>query len=58
MGWEYRASGGPYYIRYSKRNGQEGREYFGRGPAAERADESRIFLVPPIDKIAYYGLRG
>ena len=35
MGWEYRAGGGPYYIRRQGVNGQ--REYCGKGPAAERA---------------------
>ena len=35
MGWEYRAGGGPYYIRRQKVNGQ--REYFGKGSVAERA---------------------
>ena len=37
MGWEYRAGGGPYYIRYTRRHGREVREYFGRGPEAEKA---------------------
>jgi hypothetical protein len=37
MGWEYRAGGGPYYIRRTKQNGVESREYFGHGPEAERA---------------------
>ena len=37
MGWEYRARGGPYYVRRHKVNGREVRQYFGRGPAAERA---------------------
>ena len=37
MGWEHRARGGPYYIRYTNRDGREHREYFGRGPASERA---------------------
>jgi hypothetical protein len=37
MGWEYRARGGPYYVRHTKRNGREIREYFGRGPEAEKA---------------------
>jgi hypothetical protein len=37
MGWEYRAGGGPYYVRKTKQQGREVREYFGRGPAAERA---------------------
>jgi hypothetical protein len=37
MGWEYRRRGGPYYIRKRSVNGHEVREYFGRGPAADRA---------------------
>jgi hypothetical protein len=37
MGWEYRAGGGPYYVRKTKHHGHEVREYFGRGPAAEQA---------------------
>ena len=36
MGWEHRAGGGPYYVRRRKVNGQEMREYFGKGPVAER----------------------
>ena len=37
MGWEYRPRGGPYYVRRHNVNGREVQEYFGRGPAAERA---------------------
>src|SRR5215510_9307317 len=37
MGWEYRARGGPYYIRSTQRNGRTIREYRGRGPGAEQA---------------------
>ncbi len=37
MGWEYRAGGGPYYIRRTKQNRQVVRTYFGKGSEAERA---------------------
>ena len=37
MGWEFRAGGGPYYVRRRKVNGQEVREYFGKGLEAEQA---------------------
>ncbi len=37
MGWEYRAGGGPYYVQRRRVNGQEVREYFGKGLEAERA---------------------
>jgi hypothetical protein len=37
MGWEYRARGGPYYVRHTIRHGQTTREYLGRGPSAEQA---------------------
>ncbi len=37
MGWEFRAGGGPYYIRRTKQNGQVVRTYFGKGLEAERA---------------------
>ncbi len=37
MGWEYRAGGGPYYVRRTKQNRQVVRTYFGKGPDAERA---------------------
>ncbi len=37
MGWEHRARGGPYYIRRRKVEGREIRQYYGKGPAAEKA---------------------
>ena len=37
MGWEYRAGGGPYYVRRRKVNRKDVRTYFGKGLNAERA---------------------
>ncbi len=37
MGWEFRAGGGPYYIRKRNVNGKVVRTYFGKGPEAEQA---------------------
>ena len=42
MGWEYRAGGGPYYVRRRKVNGKDVKTYFGKGSDAERAADEDI----------------
>ncbi len=42
MGWEFRAGGGPYYVRRTKQNRQVVRTYFGKGSDAERAADEDI----------------
>jgi hypothetical protein len=58
MGWEYRARGGPYYIRYAISNGRTIREYLGRGPIAEQAarEDAEVRAIRDQERAAWQHL--
>ena len=60
MGWEYRARGGPYYIRSIRSNGRTIREYLGRGPGAEQAarEDAEARTIRDQERAAWQHLEG